>query len=560
MKNIAAIYVRVSTPRQAEKQLSIPDQIRQAQTYCMIKKIEIGQIFTEPGQTATDGNRPVFQTMINEALSKNRSFDRIIVHSFSRFYRESLEGELLNKKLKRNGVRVISITQDFADDPQGDMMRKIIGIYDEYSSKENAKHVLRSMKENTRQGFWNGGPPPYGYDSVTFAVRGDATKKKLEPNPHETSIVRRVFDLFEHGAGSGPLGVRGIAKWFAANGFRYRKGRTWSSSLVHTVLTNTSYKGEHYFNRRTFKTKELKDREEWVLLQTPIIIEAEAFDRVQAKLAARRPKETPPRVVNGPTLLTGRVKCESGAGMTLRTGKGGRYRYYTCQKHMNEGGCTCPRHSVPVAMLDENVIAELGDKILVPERLKALLVEIFRRASNKQAASTTDTKALDKELRVTEAKLDRLYTDRAEGVLSDTEMFKRKIAEYETQLRDITQRKAKADMPKATPRALLTSRNLERFTSAVLHGLTGENPAFKKALVNHLIDRILVRKDEIQLSGSKAALIAGLNSPEKLEAGGVPSFVKEWWAWRDSNPQPDRYERSALTIELQAPKPRFQLS
>ena len=29
----------------------------------------------------------------------------------------------------------------------------------------------------------------------------------------------------------------------------------------------------------------------------------------------------------------------------------------------------------------------------------------------------------------------------------------------------------------------------------------------------------------------------------------------EWWAWRDLNPQPDRYERPALTIELQAPPP-----
>ena len=31
-----------------------------------------------------------------------------------------------------------------------------------------------------------------------------------------------------------------------------------------------------------------------------------------------------------------------------------------------------------------------------------------------------------------------------------------------------------------------------------------------------------------------------------------------WWAWQDSNLQPDRYERSALTIELQAPR-RFRV-
>ena len=33
--------------------------------------------------------------------------------------------------------------------------------------------------------------------------------------------------------------------------------------------------------------------------------------------------------------------------------------------------------------------------------------------------------------------------------------------------------------------------------------------------------------------------------PAKIENG--------WWARQDSNLQPDRYERPALTIELQAP-------
>lgn len=31
---------------------------------------------------------------------------------------------------------------------------------------------------------------------------------------------------------------------------------------------------------------------------------------------------------------------------------------------------------------------------------------------------------------------------------------------------------------------------------------------------------------------------------------------KDWWARQDSNLQPDRYERSALTIELHAPEAR----
>jgi DNA invertase Pin-like site-specific DNA recombinase len=39
------------------------------------------------------------------------------------------------------------------------MMRQIMALFDEYQSKENAKHVMRALKENARQGFWNGSLP-----------------------------------------------------------------------------------------------------------------------------------------------------------------------------------------------------------------------------------------------------------------------------------------------------------------------------------------------------------------------------------------------------------------
>ena len=43
-------------------------------------------------------------------------------------------------------------------------------------------------------------------------------------------------------------------------------------------------------------------------------------------------------------------------------------------------------------------------------------------------------------------------------------------------------------------------------------------------------------------------------SPDGLRRGSLPRFASEgWWACLDSNQEPDRYERPALTIELQAP-------
>ena len=46
------------------------------------------------------------------------------------------------------------------------MMRQIMALFDEYQSKENAKYPPRVLKENARQGFWNGSLPPIDYRVV----------------------------------------------------------------------------------------------------------------------------------------------------------------------------------------------------------------------------------------------------------------------------------------------------------------------------------------------------------------------------------------------------------
>jgi site-specific DNA recombinase len=56
--------------------------------------------------------------------------------------------------LAKRRVRLVSITQEAGDDPVQVMMRQVIALFDEYQSKENAKHALRSVKENARQGYW----------------------------------------------------------------------------------------------------------------------------------------------------------------------------------------------------------------------------------------------------------------------------------------------------------------------------------------------------------------------------------------------------------------------
>src|ERR1700738_3119392 len=61
----AALYLRVSTGRQAENDLSIPDQRRQAKGYCTSRGWEIVADYVEPGVSATDDRRREFQRMID---------------------------------------------------------------------------------------------------------------------------------------------------------------------------------------------------------------------------------------------------------------------------------------------------------------------------------------------------------------------------------------------------------------------------------------------------------------------------------------------------------------
>ena len=291
--------MRVSTGRQAEHDLSIPGQRSQLNSWCRAKGHNVVAEFIEAGASASDDRRPVFQQMIERACDGEDSFDLIVVHSYSRFFREAFEQEFYLRKLAKHGVKVVSITQPVGDEsePVQAMMRKVIALFDEYQSKENAKHVLRSMKENARQGFWNGATAPLGYRVMEAEKRGSKIKKRLDIDSVEAETVRLIFTLYLNGDGeSGALGVKEIVKWLNARGHRTRKGRTFSVGGVHRLLTNTIYIGRWKFNTRTSRTRAKKPAEEVVEIAVPAIVEPHVFEQVQRQLHARSPKVAAPRL------------------------------------------------------------------------------------------------------------------------------------------------------------------------------------------------------------------------------------------------------------------------
>lgn len=118
---------------------------------------------------------------------------------------------------------------------------------------------------------------------------------------------------------------------------------------MHQVLCDTAYYGRYIFNKMDMRTGQVKPESEWIVVPILAIVDEATFEAVKTKRHSRSPEATPPRILNSPTLLTGLLKCgKCGAGMTLATGKGGRYHYYKCNTRLGKHIDQCDAPAVPM--------------------------------------------------------------------------------------------------------------------------------------------------------------------------------------------------------------------
>jgi len=190
----------------------------------------------------------------------------------------------------------------------------------------------------------------------------------------------------------------------------------------------------------------------------------ERVETVQTLLKTRSLALTAPRIVSGPTLLTGICFCSAcGKAMTLRNGKGGRYRYYTCSTKARQGETGCRGPTVPMDKLDRVVAEHIEQRLLQPNRLEQILSSVLDRRQERAERRTAHIAELRRRASEADAKLKRLSDAIENGVadLADP-MLKGRIAELKA-IRD--QARADAERaegaierlePSITPQALKT--------------------------------------------------------------------------------------------------------
>ena len=526
------LYVRVSTAKQVKKDLSIPDQIRQMKEWCKAKGYTVLKTYVEDGLTATDDRRPVFQEMLADAYATESQVNGIVVHSLSRFYRDQAASAICERKLKRHGVRLISITQETPDDATGEMMRGLIGLFDEYQSKETGKHTLRAMNECARQGYFPGSKSPFGYRRVEVN-ENERKKWRLEIDPDEAEIVRQIFHLSIHGQEGIPFGIKKIAEHFNAKGVS-KRGAKWSRTTVGQMLNDTVYVGEYYFNKKCQKEGYIKPQEEWVPLKADAIVSREIFDKSAVLRSERAPTAEAPKANGSSALLTGILKCKCGSRMTIATGKGGKYSYYKCTHRINVSKSTCTNKSIPMEKLDTMVLETLADKVFTPERVLEIVKESKKRLRDSSQGERQKLGQLRRELERLKVAVDQ-WIDAIGARVIPAHMVKDKILASENQQKMIKHEIAKMEMLINSAEIDVTPEIVTQFCENLRNKLLDRESQFGKAYLNMLIVEIIVDGGKVRITGRNSVLIHVVQKKEADNSFGVPTSGSVWLPEQDSN-------------------------
>lgn len=408
------LYLRYSSANQTEQ--SIEGQDRVCSEFCKKQGYEIVGRYIDRALSASKETekRIQFQKMIKD--SERGRFQGVVVYKLDRFARNRYDSATYKARLKKNGVRVISATENISDNPEGVLLESVLEGMAEFYSKELAQKVTRGMRESALKGNVCGGTTPLGYK-----VEG----KKLVIDEPAAEIVREAFRLYAEGRP-----VHEICKLFNQKGYRTARGAEFNKNSFHTIFTNERYTG-------TYTYGDIK-----VEGGIPAIIDRDLFETVSARMDKN--KKAPARSKgNVDYLLTQKLFCgHCGAMMVGESGRsktGNVYYYYKCTSQKR--GRTCDKKPLRKEWL-ERVVAEDAISALTPETIDKL-ADLAVQASEEEVAHNTLIPALRAELHDIEKRIDNLIKLVERGAESET-LFNR-LSELEEEKKATSLRLAKAE-------------------------------------------------------------------------------------------------------------------
>ncbi|MDB4895301.1 MAG: hypothetical protein JWN15_1563 [Firmicutes bacterium] len=339
--NRVAVYIRWSTDDQGEG-TTLETQRERCKFYLQSQ----GWTFREDLEYIDDGcsggtlDRPAL-TQLRTHVTEGK-IECVVVYKIDRLSRSVVD--IVDLVLREWDSRcfIKSTTEDVNTiTPAGKMFFYILVSFAEYERNLIKERTMGGKIKRAEQGRNPGFRPPYGY------IKGRDTGT-VEVVDHESSVVRRIFDLYVAGNGG-----HQIAHMLNTEGTT-RRNAGWNGLMVRRLLMNPAYIGVLEYGKTMRVGKEQRERRglgRLVRFQQPrfarvegafpAIVNRRTWDSAQqllnARTTSRNVRATKPTYSD--YLLSGLATCKCGAGVN---GKGaGRHQYYYCSVRKRLGSAAC---------------------------------------------------------------------------------------------------------------------------------------------------------------------------------------------------------------------------
>lgn len=400
------LYVRVSTAMQVDG-YSLDGQKNMLKQFAEREGMEIINIYEDAGKSGKSiEGRPAFQQMILD-IQNGLSINYVIVYKLSRFGRNA--ADVLNslEELQTYDVNLISLEEGIdSSQTTGKLLISLLSAISEIERENIIEQTMNGRREKARQGGWNGGFAPYGYDLVNG---------ELVVAEDEAEAIKLIFDMYtKNGFGiekiSKEMNLRGIKKKPRQNGYL----DIWTRTLIRNIVDNPIYAGKLAYGRRSKeKIKGTKNeyhmvsQKEFILTEgnQDAIIDEETWNIAYSK--RMKTKGVKKSLIGRDRIhyLSGILRCPKCGGPMYASkyynkSKKGIYKeyyFYECSHHKSHRGYRCDCNIKITKPKIEPYVIEFLKRIINNE-------EFIRLVSN-HINQKTDSITLEKEKKLFEDKL-----------------------------------------------------------------------------------------------------------------------------------------------------------
>ena len=387
----AVIYARYSNDTQTEQ--SIEGQIHVCTEYAQRHGIVVVDTYIDRAISGKTENRPQFLRMISD--SSSGLYDIVLVYKLDRFSRNKYDNVLYKKRLRDNGVRVVSATEAISDTPEGVLLESLLEGMAEFYSTELAQKISRGLTQSALKCKYTGGRVTLGYKI--------STNKEYEIDDANAAIVRFIFESYVSGHSYSK-----IIKELNKRGYKSAAGNHFGNNSLNSILTNEKYIGVYEYSNEV----RIEDG-------IPAIISKDIFEVVQVKMKQNKKRSASAKAkVN--YLLSGKLFCGlcggSMVGQSTRNTKGYPNCYYEC--NVKKRLKTCDKRNIRKEWI-ENLVVDETMKMLTDELIDYIAGKVHT-VSEKDRDNQGIIDGLSAQLKEVDVKLKNISKAIAQGIITPT--------------------------------------------------------------------------------------------------------------------------------------------